>query len=136
MSRGCEMSSSNIPLGHAYAKESGADRRLSVRTWYIIGTALACTAPFLLGDYGLNLVIQIGYFAIAALGLNLLVGCTGQISIGHAGFFGFGAFCSAWLSHRCGVPVLLAMPLSALATSLLGLLVGVPAARIGGLYLA
>ena len=47
--------------------------------------------------YVLSLLIQIGYLGIAALGLNILVGFTGQISIGHAAFFGFGAFTSAWL---------------------------------------
>ena len=72
--------------------------------------------PLVLDAYYLNLAIQIGYFAIAALGLNLLVGCSGQISIGHAAFFGFGAFTSAWLS-RSGVPVLFAIPLAGFATT-------------------
>jgi branched-chain amino acid transport system permease protein len=101
-----------------------------------IGLALLALAPAALGGYGLALLIQIGYYGIAALGLNLVTGFTGQISLGHAAFFGFGAFCSAWLSNRYGVPVLLAMPLAGLATALVGLVFGAPAARIKGLYLA
>lgn len=101
-----------------------------------IGIGLLLAAPLVLKSYGLTLLIQIGYYGIAALGLNLVTGFTGQISLGHASFFGFGAFFSAWLSNRFGVPVLLAIPLAGLATAAVGLLFGTPAARIKGLYLA
>jgi len=74
--------------------------------------------------------------AIAALGLNILVGFTGQISIGHAAFFGLGAFSSAYLSAKLSVPVFFAIPLSALVTAAAGLVFGLPAARLKGLYLA
>jgi branched-chain amino acid transport system permease protein len=98
--------------------------------------ALLCAAPLVLSAYWLSLLIQIGYMAIAALGLNILVGFTGQISIGHAAFFGFGAFTSAYLTAKLGVPTFFAIPLSALATALVGLIFGLPAARLKGLYLA
>ena len=62
---------------------------------------LVCFAPLVLSDYWLSILIQIGIFAIAALGLNILVGFTGQISIGHAAFFLFGAFTSAYISNTC-----------------------------------
>jgi branched-chain amino acid transport system permease protein len=101
-----------------------------------IGLALLLAAPLVFRSYGLALLIQIGYYGIAALGLNLVTGFTGQISLGHAAFFGFGAFCSAWLNNRFGVPVLLAIPLAGVATALVGLVFGTPAARIKGLYLA
>jgi branched-chain amino acid transport system permease protein len=87
-------------------------------------------------SYLLNLLIQIGYYGIAALGLNLVVGFTGQISLGHAAFFGFGAFASAWLNNSIGVPVFFAIPVAGVMTMLVGLLVGIPAGRIKGLYLA
>lgn len=90
--------------------------------------------PYL--SYALNLMIQIGYYGIAALGLNLVVGFTGQISLGHAAFFGFGAFASAWLNNSVGLPVFFAIPVAGLMTMLVGLLVGIPAGRIKGLYLA
>ncbi len=97
--------------------------------------ALAC-APLVFNSYILSLMIYIGIYGIAALGLNLLTGCTGQISLGHAAFFGLGAFASAFLNNKLGVPVLLAMPLAALLSTMVGLVVGIPAARIRGLYLA
>ncbi len=101
-----------------------------------IGLALLLCAPLVFKGYGLALLIQIGYYGIAALGLNLVTGFTGQISLGHAAFFGFGAFCSAWLNNRFGVPVLIAIPLAGVATAAVGLVFGTPAARIKGLYLA
>ena len=90
----------------------------------------------ILDAYWMNLLVTIGYLSIAALGLNILVGFTGQISIGHSVFFGFGAFSSVWLSNNFAVPVFLSIPLAALMTAAVGLIFGVPAARIKGLYLA
>ena len=72
----------------------------------------------------------------AALGLNILVGFTGQISIGHAAFFGFGAFASAWLHESAHIPVALCIPLAGLMTTAVGMVFGLPAARLKGLYLA
>ena len=92
-------------------------------------------ALFDIGRYGLGLLIQIGFLGIAALGLNILVGFTGQISIGHAAFFGVGAFSSAWL-HEHGLPVLVCIPLAGLMTTVVGIVFGLPAARLKGLYLA
>jgi branched-chain amino acid transport system permease protein len=80
--------------------------------------------------------IEIGYLAVAALGLNILVGFTGQISIGHAVFFGFGAFASAWLNRTTGIPVFFCIPIAGVMTAAVGLIFGIPAARIKGLYLA
>jgi len=100
-----------------------------------VGIALLCAAPLVLGRYETGLLIAIGFSAIAALGLNILVGFTGQISIGHAAFFGFGAFASA-LFHEWGVPVAIAIWLAGVATAIIGLVFGAPAARLKGLYLA
>ena len=97
--------------------------------------ALLCV-PMFANPYLLNLMIQIGYYGIAALGLNLVVGFTGQISLGHAAFFGFGAFASAWLNNSIGVPVFFSIPAAGFLTMLVGILVGIPAGRIKGLYLA
>ncbi len=93
-------------------------------------------APSFLSPYHLNLGIQIGYYGIAALGLNIVVGFTGQISLGHAAFFGFGAFASAWLNTTTGIPVFFTIPLAGAMTMAVGLIVGIPAGRIKGLYLA
>src|SRR5581483_4313103 len=109
--------------------------RLSL-AFCVAGVLALCLAPMFLGKYGLSLLVQMGYLGIAALGLNILVGFTGQISIGHAVFFGFGAFSSAFISNKLNVPVFFAIPLAGVATTAVGMLFGVPAARLKGLYLA
>src|ERR1700726_4762072 len=101
----------------------------------IAGIVLICFAPLVLSAYWLSILIQIGIFAIAALGLNILVGFTGQISIGHAAFFLLGAFTSAYISNTLPIPVFFAIPLAGVVTALVGLIFGVPAARLKGLYL-
>jgi branched-chain amino acid transport system permease protein len=106
------------------------------RNMVILGIVVLIAAPAFLDRYWLSLLIQIGYLGIAALGLNILVGFTGQISLGHSAFFGFGAFASAWLNNSLGVPVAFAIPLAGVLTTGIGLLFGLPAARLKGLYLA
>jgi branched-chain amino acid transport system permease protein len=112
------------------------------RNALLLGLFLLCLLPLQIGgvslvsSYWLALVIQIAIYGIAALGLNILVGFTGQISLGHAAFFGFGAFASAYFSGKHGVPVALSIPLAGVATALVGLIVGLPAGRLKGLYLA
>jgi branched-chain amino acid transport system permease protein len=106
------------------------------RNFCILGVALLCAAPFVLSGYHLNLLIQIGYYGIAAIGLNILVGFTGQISLGHSAFFGFGAFASAWIHNSFGIPVFFSIPLAGLMTTAVGMIFGLPAARLKGLYLA
>jgi branched-chain amino acid transport system permease protein len=105
--------------------------------WVTILTIIAlCFAPLVLGGYFITLLIQISYLGIAALGLNILVGYTGQISLGHGAFFGFGAFASAWLNTSFNIPVFLCIPLAGFLTMGVGMMFGAPAARIKGLYLA
>ena len=105
--------------------------------WVTIFTILAlCLAPLVVDAYYVTLLIQISYLGIAALGLNILVGYTGQISLGHGAFFGFGAFASAWLNTSFHIPVFLCIPLAGFLTMGVGMMFGAPAARIKGLYLA
>ncbi|MGH1427630.1 MAG: branched-chain amino acid ABC transporter permease [Arenicella sp.] len=97
--------------------------------------ALIAIAPFMGDSYNSQMIV-IGIYSIAAIGLNILVGVSGQISLGHGAFFGFGAFASAWLVNSFSIPVLLAMPLAGVLTTAVGMIFGSPAARIKGLYLA
>ncbi|HYI62454.1 MAG TPA: branched-chain amino acid ABC transporter permease [Acidimicrobiales bacterium] len=76
------------------------------------------------------------YFAVAAMGLNLLTGFNGQVSIGHGAFFGVGAFTTAILMDSHGMTFELTIPLAALLAAAVGVLVGIPALRVRGLYLA
>ncbi|HLJ00976.1 MAG TPA: branched-chain amino acid ABC transporter permease [Bradyrhizobium sp.] len=127
-----------IPSGDfrtSYAADTTIFPTSTSRNFAVLGVALACLAPAILSNYWLTISIQIGIFAIAALGLNVLVGFTGQISIGHAAFFLFGAFTSAYISNHFPIPVFFAIPLAGMATALVGLIFGVPAARLKGLYL-
>ncbi len=101
-----------IPAGDfrsTYAEDTTIFPTRTGRNMAILGVVLICFAPYVFNGYWLSILIQIGIFSIAALGLNILVGFTGQISIGHAAFFLFGAFTSAYISttlstSRCSLP--------------------------------
>ncbi|MGO4717110.1 branched-chain amino acid ABC transporter permease [Bradyrhizobium sp. 2TAF24] len=128
-----------LPAGDfrtSYAADTTIFPTVTSRNAAILGIVLVAIAPWLISDYWVAILIQIGMFGIAALGLNILVGFTGQISIGHAAFFLFGAFTSAYLSSKLSVPAFFAIPLSGAVTALVGLVFGLPAARLKGLYLA
>ena len=75
-------------------------------------------------------------YAIAVLGLNILTGYNGQISLGHGGFFAAGAYTAAILMHRYGVPYWATLPPAGLVCFVLGVLFGLPALRFEGPYLA
>src|SRR3981081_4760827 len=127
-----------IPAGDyrtTYAADTTIFPTATSRNAAIVGVVLICFAPLVFSEYWLSILIQIGIFAIAALGLNILVGFTGQISIGHAAFFLLGAFTSAYISNNLPIPVFFAIPLAGVMTALVGLIFGVPAARLKGLYL-
>lgn len=128
-----------IPAGDfrtSYAADTTIFPTVTSRNFAIAGILLAACAPLVLGDYWMSMLIAIGIYGIAALGLNVLLGFTGQISIGHAAFFLFGAFTSAYLSSKLSVPTFFAIPLSGFITAIVGLVFGLPAARLKGLYLA
>jgi branched-chain amino acid transport system permease protein len=102
----------------------------------VLGVAVLATVPLFAGTYWLDVLNRIGIAIIGALGLNILIGYTGQISIGHAAFLAVGAYSTAILEARVGLPFYLAIPVAAGLTSLFGLLFGVPSLRLKGLYLA
>jgi branched-chain amino acid transport system permease protein len=92
-------------------------------------------APVLLGRW-LFLLNTIGIFALGAIGLTLLTGFAGQISLGHAAFMAIGAYTSWYVTARLGLPFVIAFPLSGFVTFSIGAAVGLPSLRIKGLYLA
>jgi branched-chain amino acid transport system permease protein len=77
-----------------------------------------------------------GLAAVGAIGLNLLTGYTGQISLGHAFFIGCGAYCAAWFGVQQGLPLVLWLPLCAVVGGLAGAAIGPFALRLRGDYLA
>jgi branched-chain amino acid transport system permease protein len=103
--------------------------------WYLTLVIGCFLLPLALDEYTTSLLTFICMYSIAAVGLMLLTGYTGQVSIGHAAFFGIGAYTSAILTSK-GVPFLLAMPASGLLAGFVGIFIGLPALRLSGLYLA
>lgn len=93
-------------------------------------------APLVAGTYWMDVLNRIGIAIIGAIGLNILLGYTGQISIGHAAFLAVGAYATAIFETNFGLPFYLAIPLAALVTSAFGLIFGIPSLRLKGLYLA
>jgi branched-chain amino acid transport system permease protein len=112
---------------------------LRTRTHWVLFLALLAilfTMPLYLSKYWLGVSNLIGITIIAALGLNLLVGYCGQLSVGHAGFIAVGAYTTAILAGKLGVPFLLALLCSGIMAGLVGLVFGLPSVRVKGFYLA
>lgn len=86
--------------------------------------------------YFLQIVVNIGIAIILALGLNVITGLTGQLSLGHAAFMSVGAFASALLTIKTGLPFSLNLLLAGSFTALIGILIGFPILRLTGDYLA
>ena len=97
---------------------------------------IVLTLPLLLDNYWLSLANTAMIAAIGAIGLNILVGYTGQISLGQGGFLAVGAFTSAILTDRLGMPAPVSIVGAVLLTAAVGVIVGLPALRLKGLYLA
>jgi ABC-type branched-subunit amino acid transport system permease subunit len=86
--------------------------------------------------YYIHLMVVIGIYAILLLGLDIVVGYVGEVSLGHAALFGIGAYTAGVLNFQLGVPFLLAVPASIVVTGLFGVLLALPALRVNGPYLA
>ncbi|MET0852098.1 MAG: branched-chain amino acid ABC transporter permease [Candidatus Rokuibacteriota bacterium] len=116
------------------------DERIFDTVVPIVGIVLLLLAlaavPRFATTYWLDVLNRIGIAVIGAIGLNILVGYTGQISIGHAAFLAVGAYSTAILEVNVGLPFFLAIPLGAVITSGIGLVFGIPSLRLRGLYLA
>jgi branched-chain amino acid transport system permease protein len=107
------------------------------RALLVVGVAVVAVAiPFLFGPYRVGQFTLVLVYAVAVLGLNLLVGYSGQISLGHGAFFALGAYTAALLIEKASVPYLLSVPAAGALCFAAGFLFGVPALRLHGLYLA
>ncbi|NTV34997.1 MAG: branched-chain amino acid ABC transporter permease, partial [Deltaproteobacteria bacterium] len=104
--------------------------------WFIVLMAFLALFPFLFKNYYVYLANYMAINVIVAIGLNILVGYTGQISLGHSGFFAIGAYATLVLMSKVGLPFVLALPAAALATAVFGFLIGLPALRLEGPYLS
>ena len=104
--------------------------------WFLLLMVFLAVFPFLFKNYYIYVANYIAINVIVVMGLNILVGYTGQISLGHAGFFAIGAYGTITLMTLAHLPFLLALFLAGLAAALLGFLLGLPALRLEGPYLA
>jgi branched-chain amino acid transport system permease protein len=103
--------------------------------WYLALVIGAILVPIVSDDYITSQFTFICMYAVAAIGLMLLTGYTGQISLGHAAFFAIGSYTSAIITAHGG-PFLLALPAAGVLAALVGIVIGLPALRLSGLYLA
>ena len=97
---------------------------------------VAALLAFVVSDYRLFQLTMVVIYAVAILGLGLVTGFNGQISLGHGAFYAVGAYVTAVLMSVYDVPYWATLPVSAVVCAAIGFLVGLPALRLGGLYLA
>jgi branched-chain amino acid transport system permease protein len=121
---------------------------------FVIGAVVVALLPRFMGEFRLLQFTLVAVYVIALLGLNLLTGYSGQISLGHGAFVGVGAYVTAlltlgrpgleafqldppsWMPIGDGMTPIYTIPIAALVTGLAGVLVGIPALRLGGISLA
>ena len=118
-----------------YASDEAIFQTATARFWMGLLFVALLIFPFLASDYMLYMANLVGVAIVAAVGLNILTGFAGQISLGHAAFVGIGAYTSAILATRLNLPFLLCLPLSGLSAAFFGMIVGGPSMRMKGLYL-
>jgi branched-chain amino acid transport system permease protein len=102
----------------------------------VVLVLLAAALPFLVSNYRVFQLTMVLIYAIALLGLNILTGYNGQISLGHGAFYAIGAYVTAVLMDHYNVPYWLCVPAAGAACLLAGFLFGLPALRLEGVYLA
>src|SRR5262249_17670646 len=100
-----------------------------------VALVVACLLPFTMGGFRVFQFTQVYVYAIALLGLNMLTGYNGQISLGHGAFYAIGAYTTAIMIDRWNIAYGWTIPAAALICLVVGFLFGRPALRLEGLYL-
>ena len=119
----------------AYKQDLRVWRQGSDIFWYTLLALVLLVLPMVAGEFYVGELAGVFVFAIAGVGLMLLIGYTGLVSLGHAAFLGIGAYTNAVLLAQ-GVPFALTLPAAGILTALAGIAIGVPTLRMSGLYLA
>ena len=130
------MSGRSSDLIVRYEDELKLFRTWQQRAGYLALAALWLLAPLYLEDKWLNILNYCGYFAVGAIGLNILTGFTGQVSLGHAFFVGCGSYVVAYLGVQQELSMLTWLPLAAVVGGIVGAVIGPFALRLRGQYLA
>ena len=129
----------SLPCGtrnYDYAEDMSIVRTKTHWLLLICFFILLFTAPLYFNNYWLGVCNLIGITLIAAVGLNILVGYCGQLSIGHAGFIAVGAYTAAILTNRLELPFLVGLISAGIVSGLIGIVFGLPSVRVKGFYLA
>lgn len=103
--------------------------------WYLALVVLALVLPFLLDMFWLGEITNVLIWSIAGMGLMILVGQTGQASLGHAAFLAVGCYANVLLQDPVGLPFILSFPLAGLIAGIAGAVVALPMSRLHGIYL-
>lgn len=125
----------HVQTGPQQTASRPVDRRLEILAWLAL-IAVMLVVPSFGSIYVLYMACLIAINVIATVGLNITVGYAGLLSIGHSAFIGVGAYASALMWLHLGTPLALNMIVGAIAAFAIGLVFGVPALRIKGVYLA
>jgi len=129
----------SLPCGtrnYSYAEDMAIVRTKTQWIFLISFLILMLVGPFFVGNFWLNKINLIGITLIAATGLNILVGYCGQLSIGQVGFIAVGAYTSAILTSKLGLPFPVSFICSGLMAGIIGLIFAIPSVRVKGFYLA
>lgn len=129
----------NLPCGThnvTYAQDMAILRTKTHWAMFIVLLLILFTLPLYLGNYWLGVANLIGITLVAAIGLNILVGYCGQLSIGHAGFIAVGAYTTAILTGKLELPFLVGLICAGIVAGIVGLIFGIPSVRVKGFYLA
>lgn len=111
--------------------------RLTIGGALLVGAVVLVALPYVINSLsGIGTLTQLVAFAVAILGLSLLIGYTGQISLGHSAFVGLGGYTTMILVTKQGWPYLATVPVAFVLCAIAGVIIGMPALRIRGLYLA
>ncbi|TCD16672.1 branched-chain amino acid ABC transporter permease [Oricola cellulosilytica] len=120
----------------SYDHDIGMFRHRAQATWYVLLLTGVLALPLLLGSFLIGEMTNMLIWAIAGMGLMILVGQTGQASLGHAAFLAIGAYANVILQQRAGLPFLVSFPLAGLIAGAAGVLLAIPTTRLHGIYLA
>lgn len=129
----------SLPCGtpnYTYDEDMAIVRTRLQWTLFVALLIFLAVLPFFSSRYFLGIANLIGITVIAVTGLNILTGYCGQLSIGHAGFVALGAYTSAIMTGRYGLPFLVGLPCAGLVAGFVGLIFGIPSLRVRGFYLA
>jgi branched-chain amino acid transport system permease protein len=118
-----------------YKEDERIFRTRFKRAWFVIFLIIIAFTPFYANEYHYFIMNLILINLIAATGLNILIGFTGLLSLGHAAFFGVGAYTSALLITKLGFPFIITVIIAGFASAIAGIIVGIPSLRIKGFYL-